>query len=218
MKYTKSIEKKTHIEKILELSKSKRVNSQKIIEILEVYLNQNTEELTLEQYKKVRELVDQNYREFIKEGINNGQLKRSQVDYVGRLFTDYIRDQHARLLDEKKGIKIVNAIEEKPSFFNKIKSYVKQTANNITYQKDWKKIDNKIYDLERLLQEKNENPRLERELIENIPTEGLSQHKLNTLERMLPKTHYKTTLSRILNNYRIQELKNWPKYQERKVA
>lgn len=208
----------TNIEAILNLHKKIEWTPQNMVDVLETYLNNGAEELTLDQYKRVRQLVDENYRSFVAMGLETGELTKEQVDKVGRIFTDYIRDQHARLLNEQNEKKIVKAVEEKPGFFSRAKSYVKQAASNILYQKNWRKIDNKMYELERLLLKSNENPKLEKQLIDSIPQKGLSKYKIKTLERMVPRTHYKTTLTKIINSYKTESDKRYPSYQQREFA
>ena len=157
--------------------------------------------LTLEQYKEMRSLVESNYKYYVRLGLKRGVLKQEDVDKVGRLFTDYIREQHYSLLDSEKERKVVVADEKPASFAQKVGGYFRRIKNNFEYKNNWKEKDKEIYVLERLLYGGKENPSLEKELINNLPTNGLSRQKIKTLERMMPRTHFKRTLSNIIRNY-----------------
>lgn len=209
MEYYTKQGKETDIEAILNPDESREFTPYDTLNKLEIYLNNGAEELTLDQYKKVRQLVDQNYRSLVAKGLESGYLSQNQVNRVGKIFTDYIRDQHARLLDEqneqKNRQKIIKAEEQEPkkSWFSKGKDYIKNIVktNNREYQNDWRKKDSEsFYKLERLLYKDNENPAKEKELIESLPTQDVSRYKIQTLERLLPKTHYKASLSNIINS------------------
>jgi len=189
----------TNIEAILNIySGEGRRQSSNLLQVLEVYLNNGAEDLTLEQYKDVRTLVDSKYKSTINHGLKSAEITNDSIDRVGHLFTDYLRDQHARLLDIHKGRQEIPNTEKKIGLKQKFRGYWNRL-------KTWKNQDDNIYNLERALWT-GENLQNEHKLVDSISSKGLSKYKLRTLERMLPRTRYKRTLGNIINNGKREQI------------
>ncbi len=185
----------TNIEAILsELDFS----SEESLNTLNVYLSNSAENLSLKQYRNLRILIDSKYRNKVANAVRAGKISRKSANKVGRDFTDYIREQHANLLDNDWENTIIK--QEDSSYSPNIS---REKLNNKQYKEKWKAKDNELYKLERglwgkekLLEEE------ERNLIDEMPTEGYSIFKLKTISRMIPRTAYKSKLKNILRKFR----------------
>lgn len=158
-------------------------------------------ELDLDQYLTLRDIVDKKYKKNVSRAVKEGRVSKSEVNRVGKLFTDYIRDQHAKLVIEKKGLKERKSIQKPKSIFDRIKTEFRNTVNNFSYNFNWKDKDaNSFYKLERYLLSDSQNAELERNLLRSLPTEGLSRHKINTLEKLSGRSLYKSSLWEIISS------------------
>ncbi len=187
---------KSKLEKILDSCEGVSSSKTETVAKLKEYLDTGGEELTLDQYKQVRKAI-QKYETLLKRD-QNGHIQ-NQVDYVNRVLTDYLRNTHYRLLDEERGVSIEQVpVKEKP-----LKWYerVKQKVVDWKYKRDWKKSDTSMYDLERKAYGFNDTKttKSEKELIDDVPTKGLSWFKKNTLNRIKDRVQYQSRLEDKVN-------------------
>ena len=203
---------KTNIEAILSNS---AVNSdpQNMIRVLRKYLDNGGENLTKDQYFHVRALVESNYKRIVSNGLIEGKIHRDKdgVDEVSHLLTDYLRYHHYRLLSNAglmpASSKVKSEQEPKKGFFSKITNYAKEVKNNIEYRFNWKKKDDELYELERALYKGQANNK-ESELINQIPSHGLSKWKVSTLEMLAHRSQNPREMQSLLNHYRARKLKD----------
>jgi len=144
----------TNIEAIL-------INSQKTemwqsLTSLDNYMQNAPENLTLDQYKRVRYMVDDIYRPNLsqfKESLSIGEQEDMGLlsKSINQNFADYLTDQHYRLMDEH------NIRHNDP-----VELIIPKTQRGV------------LYTLERLMWGKNKNEELEGALIERVPETGLS--------------------------------------------
>jgi len=174
---------RTNLEAILNHETSRGWNSEDLLRTLTSYLTNGGERLSLEQYFSVRQLIDSRYRREIQDGILHRDIAREYAQEVGFLFTDYIRREHYRLLDEKRGFSYKPQPIEKPKLKDRIFSGLRAIKDRFCYNQ--KKADNHIYTFESMVWDKGQIDRngICNELIKSIPRYGLSVYTRETLER-----------------------------------
>mgnify|MGYP001602551094 FL=1 len=202
---------KTNIEAILSNS-AINSDSQNMIRVLRKYLDNGGENLTKDQYFHVRALVESNYKKIVSNGLRNGEIHRDKdgVDETSHLLTDYLRYHHYRLLSNAGLMPEVNEQElhkeNKKGFFNRIFDYAKDIKSNIEYSLNWKKKDDELYRLERILYKGKVN-NMEANLISEIPSTGLSKWKIATFEMLAHRSQNPMKMQSLLNIYRTRKLK-----------
>ena len=178
--------KETRLEQILE-NISVETSGFDLLGTVEKYLCSGGENLTKDQYIRIRHKVDDVYRPFC--GFFDKQLYNHTKDsynkkrkVVNELFADYLTDQHYKLLDEYK-IRVNDPTIPTAVIPN-------------TVQK-------RMYYLERIIWSKNKNKYADMEaaLIEEIPYTGLSMFKVKTLGRMQDKTSFFSNLRNKIMGY-----------------
>ena len=156
---------------------------------VETFLKNGGEELNLKQYKSVRVFIKNNYSNFVRDAIGSGMIDKKESNQMGHDLTEYLRREHYRLLEKQNPTPSVVNREKKVGFFKKAKSL-------LSGFKSWEKRDKNMYDLERALY-LGENIENESELVSRISLRGASQYKQESIERMIPKTIYQKSLTRL---------------------
>jgi len=173
----------TNLETILERLTSKEDDGWQTLNVLQSYLDKGGEDLSKEEYIRTRHLIDDKYRPFIQFYENqlynhNRDVFKERSRQINNLLADYITDQHYKLLDE---------------YDIKVKEDIPQTIPTNKRRQ--------LYNLERTMWNRNKDLEMEKQLIDLVPEEGLSKYKVQTLQRMLPKTNYFTRLKSKISGY-----------------
>ncbi len=179
----------SELEKILNQLNSSDPDTNQILDKLLDYLNNESENLTLSEYKRIRNLVDgshnNSYKCLISKSVKSNTIDKSKADKVGRILTTYLRNQHYALL---------KLSEDKREDINKEKhSFPYPGKNSTSDRKQWEKDDRMIYELERKaygFEERDEingyqflNKSSE-ELVDSINPKSLDKYNLASLKRI----------------------------------
>jgi hypothetical protein len=182
-----ALNKTPSLEKILNQITSSE-NIPKNLNELYIYLNNHSENLTLSEYKRIRNLVDgkeNSYKSVISQAVKSNSLDKSQVDKVGRLLTTFLRNQHYILLslpEDQREIKRDNR-------YNSPYPGLESNSN----RKRWEQDDRRIYELERKTygfgeRDKEKNYKFlkesEEELINSIDSQSLDKYNISSLQKI----------------------------------
>lgn len=178
----------SNLERIMELGISRQNDASQMLISLKSYFDINagsTEELTKEQYFRIRKNLLSKYQSKINEAIQNNEISREESKGIAHTFTHFLRYQHYRLLEKEGKLKKPRTIlgEETPVF--------------LPFKSTWEVEDKTAYDLERAVF-MNEDRNSEYSLIENLNPENLDKYQLKTLKMMNNRTNYQTELKLIV--------------------
>ena len=176
------------LERIMELGISGKNDASQMLISLKSYFDINagsTEELTKEQYFRIRKNLLSKYQSKINEAIQNNEISREESKEIAHTFTHFLRYQHYRLLEKEGKLKKPRTIlgEETPVF--------------LPFKSTWESEDKTAYDLERAVF-MNEDRNSEYSLIENLNPENLDAYQIKTLKMMDNRTNYQTDLKLVV--------------------
>ncbi len=170
---------------------------------LELYLKKGGEKLTLDEYLKVRNIIETSYRLYIGQAFQQGKIKQEKVKKVGQLFRDFIILEHYRLLELPKqersrkfaGNHLDNhsyeCLEEPKAkgFFKRAVNLVKDKIKEIQYPNQ----NSLTYELERIVWDKKrtepyyEKVEKVKDIANKISSRTINFYKEKTLRMALNK-------------------------------